>query len=265
MTVKAMSSRDINGFLGFTITLTVLVLGIFGVLQLLHIPSGNFLDWLVGAASFWWLLVIVTVPWNIHFGAKAVLVDVAESRQQGIAVDESQMRYVQQLAQRSLWVAIALHLLSAVGLYALAVSGISAIGYISSAAALLFTILRPAIALYQYLADRLQAIGRTVRYPREDVVELRDRLTLLETNLQQLEYQFNLENLDSLAASFQRLTSALRQDLTQLATAHENLKATNQADHERLSRESRNAIAQLSTDGQVLDHVRELIRFFKEA
>jgi len=173
--------------------------------------------------------------------------------------------YVQQLSQRSLWVAIALHLLSAVGLYSLAVSGISAIGYISSAAALLFTILRPAIALYQYLADRLQAIGRTVRYPREDVVELRDRLTQVESNLQQLEYQFNVENSDSQAATVQRLTTALRQDLTQLATAHEDLKATNQADHERLSREGRNAISQLSTDGQVLDHVRELIRFFKEA
>ncbi len=260
-----MSSRDIGGFLGSTIALAALVLAVFGVLQLLHIPSGNFLDWAVGAASFWWLLVIVTVPWNIHFRAKAVLADVAESRQQGIAVDESQMRYVQQLSQRSLWGAIALHLLSAVGLYVLAVSGISAIGYISSAAALLFTILRPAIALYQYLADRLQAIGRTVRYPREDVMELRDRLTQVESNLQQLEHQFNVENLDGQAAAVLRLTTALRHDLSQLAAAHEDLKATNHADHERLSREGRNAIAQLSTDGQVLDHVRELIRFFKEA
>jgi hypothetical protein len=260
-----MSSREVSGLLGLTIALAVLVLSIFGILQLLHVPSGNFLDWLIGTASFWWLLVIVTVPWNIHFGAKAVLVDAAESHKQGIDVDESQMRYVQQLAQRSLGVAIALHLLSAIGLYALAATGISPIGYISSAAALLFTILRPAIALYQYLADRLQAIGQMVRYPREDVMEVRDRLSQVESNLLQLEYQFNLENSDSQAAASQRIAMALRQDLTQLAAAHEDLKATNQADHERLSREARTAIAQLSTDGQVLDHVRELIRFFKSA
>jgi hypothetical protein len=32
-----------------------------------------------------------------------------------------------------------------------------------------------------------------------------------------------------------------------------------------LSREARQAIAQLTTDGQFLDHVREIIRFFKTA
>jgi hypothetical protein len=43
------------------------------------------------------------------------------------------------------------------------------------------------------------------------------------------------------------------------------LRATNERDHDRLSRESRQAIAQLSTDSQVLEHVREIIRFFKGA
>ncbi len=261
----AMGSRDLGNFLSFTIALVVVILAAFGILQLLHIPAGNFLDWLIGAASFWWLLVIVTVPWNIHFGARAVLASAAQSRSQGITVDEPQMQYVQQLATRSRWVAIALHLLSTVGLYALAATGISAIGYISSGAALLLTVLRPAIAFYQYLATRLQEIGQTVRYPREDVLELRDRMTQVETRLERLEYQLNTENPDSQAATYQRTVTALRQDLTQIAATQEELKATNQAEHERLSREGRNAIAQLSTDGQVLDHVRELIRFFKEA
>ncbi|CDN12950.1 hypothetical protein RintRC_3814 [Richelia intracellularis] len=45
----------------------------------------------------------------------------------------------------------------------------------------------------------------------------------------------------------------------------EELRATNQKQHEGLSRESREAIAQLSIDGQFLDHVREIIRFLKTA
>jgi hypothetical protein len=57
-----MNTRDISGFLGFSSGLAVLLLLVFGVLQLLHIPSGSFLDWMIGIASFWWLLVIVTVP-----------------------------------------------------------------------------------------------------------------------------------------------------------------------------------------------------------
>jgi hypothetical protein len=57
-----MNTRDISGFLGFSSGLAALLLLVFGVLQLLHIPSGSFLDWMIGIASFWWLVVIVTVP-----------------------------------------------------------------------------------------------------------------------------------------------------------------------------------------------------------
>ena len=57
----------------------VVVLVAFGVLQWFHIAAGNFLNWVIGGASFWWLLVIVTVPWNVHFQAKEVLAEAAES------------------------------------------------------------------------------------------------------------------------------------------------------------------------------------------
>lgn len=255
----------IGGFLSFSFGFPVFVLLVFAVLQWFHIPAGNFLDWVIGAASFWWLMVIVTVPWNIHFEAKAVLAEAAESRRENITVDPQQVEYASKIAQRSLWAAIALHLLSALGLYELAATGISAIGYLSSAAALLLTVLRPAISLYLYLANRLGTIRRTFRYPREDVMELRDRLFQLEAKVEQVESQLNLEHADGWAATQQRQLTALRQDLTQLAATQEDTVATNQAEHERLSREARNAIAQLSTDGQVLNHVREIIQFFKQA
>jgi len=265
LVTSGMNSRETGSFLWLSGVLVVLVLLTFGILQWLHIPSGTFLDWLIGAVSFWWLLVIVTVPWNIHFGARAVLAEAAQSQAKGITVEAQPLRYVEQIARRSLWVALTLHGLSALGLYGLAALGVSAIGYVSSIAALLLTLLRPAIAFYQYLAVRLAEIGQTFRYPREDIVELRQRVGSMEAAIDQLNYQLNLGNLDGLLATQQRTLTAVRQDLTQLAAAHEDLKATNQADHDRLSREARNAIAQLSTDGQVLDHVREIIRFFKTA
>lgn len=254
-----------SGFLSFSFGLPVFILLVFAVLQWFHVPSGNFLDWLIGAASFWWLTVIVTVPWNIHFEAKSVLVDAAESRQDEIAIAPQQVEYAGKIARRSLWVALLLHFVSAVGLYGLAATGISSIGYVSSAAALLLTMLRPTIALYLFLANRLSTIRHTFRYPREDVRELRDRLAQLEAQVGQIDNQLNLEYADGWAATQQRLLTALRQDLTQLAAAHEAASALNQAEHERLSREARNAIAQLSTDGQVLNHVREIIQFFKQA
>lgn len=255
----------INFFISSIAGIVVVVLAAFGLLQWLHIPAGNFLDWVIGGASFWWLLVIVTVPWNVHFQAKEVLAEAAQSIEKGIPVDEKQVKYVTLLAKRSLWVAIALHLFSAVGLYTLAVTGISTVGYISSGAALLLTILRPAIRAYEYLYARLAMIRQEWKYPREDIFELRDRFSILEQKIQSLEDQLNPEQPYSLSATQQRFAEETRKDLARIAANLEELRATNQTEHERLGREARNAIAQLSTDGQFLDHVREIIRFFKTA
>ncbi|MCW5317852.1 hypothetical protein GTQ43_29990 [Nostoc sp. KVJ3] len=255
----------INFFISSIAGIVVVVLAAFGLLQWLHIPAGNFLDWVIGGASFWWLLVIVTVPWNVHFQAKEVLAEAAQSTEKGIPVDEKQVKYVTLLAKRSLWVALALHLFSAVGLYTLAATGISTVGYISSGAALLLTILRPAIRAYEYLYARLAMIRQEWKYPREDIFELRDRFSILEQKIQSLEDQLNPEQPYSLPATQQRFAEETRRDLARIVANFEELRATNQTEHERLAREARTAIAQLSTDGQFLDHVREIIRFFKTA
>jgi hypothetical protein len=252
-------------FIGFSFGLGVLVLLTFGVLQWLHIPAGSFLDWVIAVAIFEWLLVIVTVPWNIHFEAKAVLDEAAVSAQKGIAVDEKQVEYAKVVAKRSLIVAIALHLLSAIGLYTLAATGISAVGYVSSGAALLLTALRPAVRTYEYLAARLAMIRQEFQYPREDIWELRNRFSTLEETVKRLEEQMDSEEPYSWVATQQRYQEETRKELARMAASLEELRATNEAQHERLSREARQAIAQLSTDGQFLDHVREIIRFFKEA
>jgi hypothetical protein len=254
-----------NFFISSIAGIVIVVLLAFGLLQWFHISSGNFLDWVIGGASFWWLLVIVTVPWNIHFQAKEVLAEAAESLNKNIPVDEKQIIYVRLLTKRSFWIAIALHLASAIGLYVLAVNGISAVGYISSGAALLLTLLRPAISAYEYLYSRLVAIRKNLAYPREDIVELRYRFDKLEEKVKSLSEQLNPEESYSLAANHQRFSEETRRELARIGAIFEELRATNQTEHDRLSREARNAIAQLSTDGQFLEHVREIIRFFKSA
>lgn len=255
----------LNLFVGSTVGIITLLLAVFGLLQWFHIPAGNFLDWIIGGASFWWLLIIVTVPWNIHFQAKQVLAEGEQSKDKGIPVDEKQQGYVKVLAKRSLITAIALHIISALGLYILAATGISAVGYISSGAALLLTVLRPAISAYEYLYARLLMIRQEWQYPREDISELRSRFYTLEETVKRLEEQLNPEFPYSVAATQQTYVDESRKELARLAANLEKLRATNQTEHERLSSEARQAISQLSTDGQFLDHVREIIRFFKTA
>lgn len=252
-------------YLSFGFGLVILLLLAFSGLQWLQIPAGSFLDWVIGTASFAWLLTIVTVPWNIHFEAKEALAEADLSVERGIAVDEKQVQYVKIVQERSLWIVIALHLLSAIGLYMLASAGISAVGYVSSGAALLLTALRPAVRTYKYFAARLAMIRQNFKYPREDIMEFRSRFIRLEETVKRLEEQLNPNDPRSWLATQQRQEQALRNDLARVAAAQEELRATNQAEHERLTREARQAIAQLTTDGQFLDHVREIIRFFKTA
>lgn len=250
-------------WVGSSIGLGILILLAFGILQWLHIPTGNLVDWLIGLASFWWLLIIVTVPWNVYFDAQEVIAEAAISKEKEIAVNEKQVIYVKQVQRWSLLVAIALHFLSALGLYTLAASGISAVGYVSSGATLLLTGLRPAIRAYEYLAARLSMIRQQIKYPREDVLELRSRFNQLEDNVKELQKMLDLNNSDSWATTQQQKIQQFRQDLASLLASLEQFQAKNQSEHEQLSRESKNAISQLTEDSQFLTHVREIIRFVK--
>jgi BMFP domain-containing protein YqiC len=131
---------------------------------------------------------------------------------------------------------------------------------VSSGATLLLTALRPAIRAYQYLAVRLSMIREQIKYPREDVVELRVRVSNLEANVAIIR-----EKLDTEANIQQQEVKITRQELARLKALLEKLEAKNQVEHETLSQEAQNAIAQLTEDSQFLNHVREIIRFFKTA
>lgn len=252
-------------FASFTVALALILLLTFGILQWLHLSVGSFLDWVIAGACFWWLLLIVTVPWNIHFEAKEVLAEAAESKQKGIIVDAQQVDYVAKLARFSLWIALALHFLSTVGLYALAITGISVVGYVSSGAALLLTVLRPAIRLYQYLVVRLSMIRRELLHPRADIIELRNRFENLEKTVKNLAAQLSLDNPESFISKQQQYSEITRKELSRLTVTIEDLRNTNQAEHHQLARDSEKAISQLSADGKFLNHVQEIIRFIKEA
>lgn len=252
-------------FLGSSVGIGLFLLLLFSVLQWFQIPVGSFLDWVIGGASFWWLAVIVTFPWDIHFQARSVLAGMAQSKNRDIEVTAEQQSYVQKMVKRSRLIAIALHLLSALGLYTLAAVGISQLGYLSSGAALLLTGLRPAIEAYRYWIARLKSIRQEITYPREDIVTVRNRIDQLESQLKTIEHRLNPEEEDSWVAQYQQFNQTTRRQLAEHLTALEQLRADNKSDHDRLSREAQQAVSQLSSDGQFLDHAREIIRFFKSA
>ncbi len=245
--------------------LVFLALLAFGLLKWLQIPAGSIVDWAIGIGIFEWSIIIVTVPWNIHFAARSTVQTGKESQAQGIDVDDRQIRYASSVATRSLFVAIGLHLMTAIGLYWLAISGISALGYVSSGAVLLLTFLRPAISTYEYLSSRLFELREQFSYPRPDILELRGRFQELEYKIAGLSSKLDSEDEDSWLNHQTRRWETNRDDLARINVAIADFKASNELEHQRLATEAKQAISQITVDGQFLEHARELIRFFKTA
>jgi hypothetical protein len=249
----------------FNSGLLVIALLAFGLLNWLQIPAGNLWDWAIGIGIFEWTILIVTVPWNIYFKAKAVAQTGTESQLQGIDVPERQIQYAKSVATKSLIVAIGLHLGTAIGLYWLAVTGVTGLGYWSSLGVLLLTLLRPAISTYEYLATRLGDMQRQFLYPREDIFELRSRFGQLENRVDELTDRFNPDDNESWVSQQNYRWETNREEIAKLIVSIVTLKATNESEHQRLAQEARQAISQITVDGQFLEHARELIRFFKTA
>lgn len=214
---------------------------------------------------FEWAILIVTVPWNIYFSARSVVQTGRESQKRRIEIDDRQIQYASNIATRSLIVAIGLHLGTAAGLYWLAISGVTALGYWSSAGVLLLTLLRPAISTYEYLATRLTALRSQFAYPRADILELRDRFQQLENRVTQLSGQLDPTDDTSWMNNQNHRWETNRTEIAKVTAAIADLKASNELDHQRLAQEARQAISQITIDGQFLEHARELIRFFKTA
>lgn len=255
-----MSTRS---FLPSLATITFLVLLTFAALQYLHISMGTLLDWVIGIAACWWMIGVVVIPWNTHFTAKEVVEEARLSREKGIEVKEDTIHYAKKLAKRFFWMAIGLHLVTALGLYLLAYYQITSIGYIAAMVALVLTFFRPLQRGYEHLSYKLRTLSKQIHYPREDVVELRNRVIELEGQVKQLQTTLNVEEKDSWAFNQVKAISGLETGLERIEKRLEESFQENRKEHDQLARQSALQIAQLSEDAQFLNQVRELIRFVK--
>jgi hypothetical protein len=257
-----MASRDVFSTLIF---ISFLVLVAFGILQWLQIPKGSLIDWIIGLGSFWWLLAVVTLPWNMHFQAKEVLDDIRQSKEKDLKIEAGHEEYAQRIAHNYLITAIVLHLLSALILYVLAYLDISPIGYWGAILALLLTILRPAIRMQAYIVQRLYAIQQVAHYPREDAYELRNKYEELRIQVEGLLKDLDRENPESYTSGQIKETKVIQETIKNLRVKLDNLEVQNKAEHERLAKKSEESLAKLGEDAQFLNQVRDLIRFIKMA
>jgi hypothetical protein len=229
------------------------------------INPGEIKDWVIGFFIFWWLVVVVTLPWNLYFSAKGLLANSDRAIKNGRAIKETELVYLKRWEKFSLFLAIGLHLVSAIVLACLQYYGISDLGYIGAVAAILLMGFRPAVRAYDYLMSRLKNIGREIDYPADNVHTLLDKCERLEHKVNFAHDQLNLEEQASWAANIATQISSLAEEQEKLRVQLEDFRRLNNEDHRKLARDAEAAAAQVAEDGKVLNHVREIVRFFKEA
>lgn len=247
-------------WLGRLLWLGLLAAGLWVAASWLHLPVTPGLDGILGVVTLLWLLFTVTVPWNMYFQAKQVMYEAQVSRTRGITVDPEAFRYAQRWSRIALGIAIGLHVLTTLVLCGAAWSGVGFMGWFGAGASIVLTVLRPGVRAYAHVRDRLNRLVREIEVPREDAVDLRRRVAQLEHQLADLGQQH--------AALAERNAQQL-QGLDQRATEGSD-RQTAFAEHMRLElvrveRDAKNTVAQVLGDAAVVGHVRELVRFFKQA
>jgi len=179
------------------------------------LASGHLLDWVMGALCLLWLGIILKVPWDLFFQAQAVLFELDRSAERGIPTIAGREGYVRRVRSRLAWAAVGAHLASALLIAGITFFTGGAVGYYFAVFYLISTAFRPAVAGYEYLSRKLLAIAEEAHYPREDVVAMRDQLTLHEGRIKELDLQAEALRrvLDQESAARAEETQELRQNL----------------------------------------------------
>ena len=179
--------------------------------RLAGVPARTLLSIGAVAAALVWLVVLLSVPWNLHFAARRVIGQVAVSRERGIEVPQREADEAERIARRTLLVALGGHLVTAAATAAITYAAGSALGYYFTGCYLLAVGVRPAVAYLGHVSERIRSLSRESLHPRDDVVSLRNRL-------------------DELAAAVKRLTDELPQAQRAAADALSRSQSTLTAD-----------------------------------
>lgn len=192
-------------------------LAALGVAMWTGVAPQTLLTWGAGGAALLWLIVLVTLPWNLHLRAREVLADMRRSRDAGIKVTDDQLAFAERVKRWTLWSSLGVHLLSAAVALAVARFADAPLGYPLAGFYLLSCVVRPASAAIAQLRRRLDSIASDTRYPRDDVLKLRNQVEAHEIAVEQ-----HREQLRELLARHDAITAAMaaqRLDLEQKVSA----------------------------------------------
>ncbi|MCX5329133.1 hypothetical protein [Streptomyces sp. NBC_00140] len=207
-----------------------------------------------GVLSLVWLLLLLTLPWNLYFRAHTVLAEIAVSREKGMTVPAARDTEAARIARTMLRAAVAGHVLTAAVVLAVTWATGEFTGYWFAAFFLLSTFFRPAGAYFGQLRRRLSTLLKDVTYPRDDVVELQARLNRAEAGTRVLEEK---------AEEQYRALSELRRTMDALAMS--SYERTEETDRRiaALGREFESTVNRLTDNQEIIAGMKAFLRLLR--
>ncbi|MEV5551564.1 hypothetical protein AB0L35_36455 [Streptomyces sp. NPDC052309] len=217
-------------------------------------PLGTVLGTAAGVLALLWLLVLLTVPWNLYFRAHSVLAEIRLSREKGLDVPPVRDTEASRIARIMLRTAVAGHLVTAGAVLAVAVATGERLGYWFAGFFLLSTAFRPAGAWFAQVRRRLGTLLRDVTYPRDDVVELKGEVHRLVRGTEVL--QGKAEEQYRALAELRRTMDALTASVYARADEADRRIAA-------LGREFEATVNRLTTNEEIISGVKAFLRLIR--
>jgi hypothetical protein len=273
--MNKISVRVLTGW-GIVVAGTVVALLIAWAARAVRVTPVTLLT--IGAVviALTWLIVLVSMPWNLYFAARRAVQEAAVSRERGISVRPAVDAEARLIARRMLGLALGGHLGTAIAAAAIAYFSGSEAGYYVAGIFLLATAFRPAGAYLVHMRERIGVLTRESTHPREDVVTIRAEVDVIRQSLGELrtELRHSGETLGrteaALTDTITHTRSLLAADLDRLREAQETDRAQARSRHDGLERQADQMARRIETtlDG-ISDHaelmtgLRALVRIIR--
>jgi hypothetical protein len=237
--------------------------------RVVRVPTATLLTIAVVAVALSWLVVLVTVPWNLYFAARRAAQEMAVSRDRGITVRADYDDEARRISRRMLRFALGGHAGTAIAAAVIAYASGNKTGYYVAGIFLLATMFRPASAYLFHVRERIGVFTRESMQPRDDVITLRERMD--EVSALARQSADDLHRIQaSLADTIAHNRNLLGADLSRLRETQEADRAQAQARHDELKRQLDQVVRRIEAtlDGisdhqELLTGLRALVRMVR--
>jgi hypothetical protein len=237
--------------------------------RVVRVPTATLLTIAVVAVALSWLVVLVTVPWNLYFAARRAAQEMAVSRDRGITVRADYDDEARRISRRMLRFALGGHVGTAIAAAVIASASGNKTGYYVAGIFLLATMFRPASAYLFHVRERIGVFTRESMQPRDDVITLGERMD--EVSALARQSADDLHRIQaSLADTIAHNRNLLGADLSRLRETQEADRAQAQARHDELKRQLDQMVRRIEAtlDGisdhqELLTGLRALVRMVR--